>query len=442
MTINELNERISAEFAAIQTIENQASEESRDLNEQEIVSVEKHTETADGLIDERDELDRRVKARARQDELRKRFEGTAPKARVEHVRESVLDDPKRGFASLGEFAGSVFMAEKGGAFIDERLIMGAAATGMSQGVGADGGFLVPAEFSQSIWDGLNTGADSLLARTDNYTVAGESLSFPANAETSRANGSRYGGVRGYWMAEADQMTASQPKVRQMKLEPQELAVLVYGTDKLLKHAAAADRYIRMASSDEIQFCVGDAIVNGDGVGKPLGILASGCKVEVAKSSSQAAATFNQINVADMWARLHARNRSDAVWLINQDVEPQLSLMNTEVTNVAGTENVGGYNAKLYNADANTLMGRPVVPVEYCQTLGTAGDVILWSPSGYATGTRGGVDSAMSIHLRFDYNETAFRFIFEVDGQTWLQSALTPFKGSNTLTSVVTVAVRA
>ena len=91
MTINELNERISAEFAAIQTIENQASEESRDLNEQEIVSVEKHTETADGLIDERDELDRRVKARARQDELRKRFEGTAPKARVEHVRESVID---------------------------------------------------------------------------------------------------------------------------------------------------------------------------------------------------------------------------------------------------------------------------------------------------------------------------------------------------------------
>lgn len=50
---------------------------------------------------------------------------------------------------------------------------------------------------------------------------------------------------------------------------------------------------------------------------------------------------------------------------------------------------------------------------------------------------------MSIHLRFDYGETAFRFMFEIDGQPWIAEPLTPFKGSaNTLSPFVTLATRA
>ena len=61
---------------------------------------------------------------------------------------------------------------------------------------------------------------------------------------------------------------------------------------------------------------------------------------------------------------------------------------------------------------------------------------------YAIGTRGGIDSASSMHLRFDFNETALRFLFETDGQPWLASAITPFKGTNTLSPFVTLATRA
>jgi hypothetical protein len=48
---------------------------------------------------------------------------------------------------------------------------------------------------------------------------------------------------------------------------------------------------------------------------------------------------------------------------------------------------------------------------------------------------------MSIHLRFDYNETAFRFLFAMDGQPWLNAPLTPFHGTNTLSPFVALATR-
>jgi hypothetical protein len=62
----------------------------------------------------------------------------------------------------------------------------------------------------------------------------------------------------------------------------------------------------------------------------------------------------------MWARLHPRARAGAVWLMNVDCEPQLDFLNTVVKNVAGTENVGGYANKVYDAEKRTIKGRPIV----------------------------------------------------------------------------------
>jgi HK97 family phage major capsid protein len=147
---------------------------------------------------------------------------------------------------------------------------------------------------------------------------------------SRATGSRYGGVQGYWINEADQITKSKPKFRQVRVEPQELAVLVYLTDKLLQNssAAALDRYVTTAAGDEINFLVGDSLVNGTGAGQPLGVMNAPCLITVNKETSQAAATFQQENVSKMWARMHPRWRQSAVWLMNVDCEPQLDTLNT------------------------------------------------------------------------------------------------------------------
>jgi HK97 family phage major capsid protein len=142
----------------------------------------------------------------------------------------------------------------------------------------------------------------------------------------------------------------------------------------------------------------------------------------------------------MWARMWAPCRQNAVWLIHQDVEPQLQTMTigTGGTTLVAYMPPGGLSANPYA----TLMGRPVIPVEWCATLGTVGDIILADLRHYVTATRGQVDANMSIHLRFDYDESVFRFIFRVDGQPWWTAALTPYKGSNTQSCFVALATRA
>jgi HK97 family phage major capsid protein len=367
---------------------------------------------------------------------------------VTKVHESLRDDPKLGFNHVGEYAMSVFKAHSPlhSGYVDRRLnLLAGVPSGLSQDDGSGAGFLVPPAFSREIWRDLQEGGDSLLGMTRTIPIGdAESITLPAVHETSRADGSRWGGAQGYWLAEADQLTKSKPKVRQIKLEPQQLAVLTWVTDKLLSNANALQAFITEAATSEINFKVGDAIVNGDGVGKPKGILNSGSVVSVAKVGSQTATTFWQTNAADMWARMHPRSQSRAVWLYNVDVMPQLLEMLLLVKNVAGTENVGGMGANLLNFNNGqfTLIGRPMFAVEYCATLGTAGDVILWDPGSYLTATQGTVTGESSIHLRFDYLETAFRWVFAVDGQSAIDSAITPFKGTNTLTNIVTVAVRA
>jgi HK97 family phage major capsid protein len=350
----------------------------------------------------------------------------------------------RPWESSSAFYEAVFAGSPGGRASgnpDPRLF--AAASGMNQAVPSEGGFLVPAQFATQIWNEMSQATDALLPMTDNYTVTGESLTFPANAETSRATGSRYGGVKGYWIAEAEQLTKSAPKFRPVRLEPQQLAVLVYLTEKLINNAPAAlGQYVSRAAADEINFLTGDAIVNGTGVGQPKGILASGAKITITKETNQANGTIQQENVSKMWARLHPRARAGAIWLHNVDIEPQLDTLSTVVKNVAGTENVGGYANKVFDSERRTLKGRPLVACEYCASLGAPGDLILWNPGWYATGTRGqGIQSAMSMHVRFEFLEQGFRFVFEVDGQTWHDSALTPYKGSNTLSSVLVISQR-
>ena len=54
---------------------------------------------------------------------------------------------------------------------------------------------------------------------------------------------------------------------------------------------------------------------------------------------------------------------------------------------------------------------------------------------------GGVRSDTSIHLFFDQNTTAFRFVLRVAGQPWLSAAIARKSGNNTLSHFVTVATR-
>jgi HK97 family phage major capsid protein len=170
-------------------------------------------------------------------------------------------------------------------------------------------------------------------------------------------------------------------------------------------------------------------------------LNSPCVVEVSKESGQAGSTVVTENIVKMHARLHRSSNPKAVWLINQDIEPQLHTLNQAVG--TGGQLVylppGGLSDKPFG----TLYGKRIVTTEWNATLGTAGDIILADLKQYLAVTRGAVKGASSMHVAFTTDEQAFRFTFRIDGQPWWNSALTPFKGTgNTQSPFITLAARA
>lgn len=356
---------------------------------------------------------------------------------ISNVRDLKQDDLSRGHRSLGHFAAQVMAAGTGDR---EAFTTLAAATGMNQTVPSDGGFLVPPTFANEIKD-LMGGVDSLLDKTDNYTVEGESLTFPVVDEKNRTNGQIAGGIRAYFKSEAAQMTTSKPAFRDHKLEPQELFCYVPVTDKMLRNSPIAlNQWLTSKSAEAINMKVGDSIINGSGIGMPKGILSSAGRVTVAKEGGQVAATIVKENIDKMWSRCPYKHRANAIWVINQEIETQLESLSA----VVGTGGVPVYMPPggITETPNARLKGRPVLPLEYCAALGTEGDIMLVDFKQYSVGLKGGIEAAMSIHLRFDYAESVFRFRFEVDGQPWWNAPFTPFKGNNTLSPFVTLATRA
>jgi len=357
---------------------------------------------------------------------------------------AAADKPK--FKSLGEQLIAVRNASMGHASrVDARLMstgVQAGPSGGSEAVPSDGGFLVQTDFSETLLQ-RTYASGQIASRVTRYPISSSSNRLKINAidEDSRVDGSRWGGVQAFWANEADSFTASKPKFRQIELALQKLTGLCYATDELLQDAAALNAVIMDAFPKEFLFKVEDAIVSGSGSGQPLGLLNSGAVITVAKDSADTTATVSTNDILNMYSRLFATSRQNAVWLINQDVEPKLY----PLTLGSGTAvqllyfPPGSQN----NPDPNygRMLGKPVIPVEHTATLGTTGDIILADLSQYVMSDKGAPEAASSIHVRFLNDETTFRFIYRVDGQPTWKKALTPKNGSNTMSPFVALATR-
>jgi HK97 family phage major capsid protein len=340
------------------------------------------------------------------------------------------------FDNFGDFLFSV-RNEALNLGIDPRLQQRAAPAGGGEQVPSDGGFLVPPRFSQELIERVYL--DEVIKRCLGIPISsGSGLVYPTFMETSRANGSRFGGVEAYWVDEADTATATKPKFGRGELTFKKLIGLVYLTDELFQDTRALTIFGSMLFAKEMAFRLTDAIVNGDGLGKPMGVLASGAMIQVAKVPGQATASVVSQNIVDVWSRCWAASRANAIWLVHADAEKAIITESVAV----GT---AGSALPLYqftDADKpNTILGRPCIAIEQAQVPGTVGDVMLVDLSRYLLATRSYAQD-VSIHVKFLTDEVAFRFVLRVDGQPIDQLPVTPFTGTSTVSPFVCIAARA
>lgn len=354
------------------------------------------------------------------------------------------------FESFGEMlvavarAGSPQGRFPGAGQIDSRLmqmgqVMGAA-SGHSANVPADGGFLISptraSEIMQRTYDG-----GEILSRCSTFEVGPLSDSFevPYLDETSRATGSRWGGIRVYREGETDAPTSTKTKIGLWECRLSDLKAITYITERMMNDAPALESLIMSVLPEEFQFKLEDEILRGGGGASCQGIVGDPATVSIAKETGQAADTVLYENIIKMWARAWGRGRGSSAWYVNQDTEPQLMSMFMAI----GTGGVPvwlpptGLSASPYA----TLLGRPVIPKEQCATVGDVGDIIFANFNEYALIRKGGLNSASSIHVRFIYDEMTFKFNMRVNGKPKWKSALTPYKGSNSQSPFVTLAAR-
>ena len=125
--------------------------------------------------------------------------------------------------------------------------------------------------------------------------------------------------------------------------------------------------------------------------------------------------------------------SNFVWYINPEAVPQLLNLNSTYQYLFVP--AGAWS----DAPQSRLLGYPVIESEYCSALGTAGDIILADMGQYQAIQQGGVETASSIHVKFTTDESAFRWVYRVDGAPVRSAPLTPHKGSATRSPFVTLA---
>ena len=331
-----------------------------------------------------------------------------------------------GFRDFGEFLKAV---QNAGTFAgrnspDVRLIVNAAPNvAGNESVGADGGFAVPEDFVPEVVRKIFA-TDSLLMQTDVRTTKTNILTIPKD-ET--APWSTTSGIQAAWEDEFEQLSQSKPHLTASKLRTNKLAVFVPVTDELLEDSVALGEHISAKAPDKINFAAELAIIAGNGIGRPKGIINSAGTVVVAEEPSQTAATIVHANVRKMWRALTPTARKNAIWLCHPDADEQLqSLALPGNAGDNGSEPL--YGTATAFAPYGSLLGRPIYPSEACSTLGTPGDIIAADMSAYLCAVKA-MRTDVSIHLWFDYDITAFRFVLRIAGQPWTETLVPSLNGN-------------
>lgn len=314
------------------------------------------------------------------------------------------------FASLGEQLRAVMLAAKGTP--DNRLAAVNEAQGVNTQTGADGAFAIQEDFAGTIIETAATTGD-ILSRVDSYTsgAAANAVRFMTCDETDVSE-SVYGGVQAYWASEAATVAASKPKFYETKIDLEKLMAFIYITDEALEDMPFMSGLLNNAMATAANRLLEGAVVDGDGVGKPLGILHAPNLVTVEKESTQTdKLTFK--NIARMYSRILPRCKTNAVWVMHPDLAEELPFLTLPI----GT---GGVPVYLPPTGATgtpyaTLYGKPIIETDHMAAVGEKGDIGLFDLKQYMLLRKGTVKQDMSIHVEFLTAQNCFRLQLRAGG---------------------------
>lgn len=419
MDIHEMRAELRTALDRMEAIDDAASTENRDLNEAESAEYRE-------LESRVSSLNARIEREERRREMRDRADINAEpvQPRGSHTITGVRDYDASDFRSIGEFLHSVRFRPT-----DQRLrsvehreqqpsvdtqVMG---DGWNDSMdGPLGGYAVPEQFRTDL---LEVAQQESIIRPRAFVIPAGTppdapISMPALDQGSDRN--MFGGVEVDWIAEAGAKPQTDVNLRQVTLQPHEVAGHIRTSDKLLRNWAAADAVFRRLLTGAVAAATDYAFLRGTGGTQPQGIIGSSAAYEVARDTS------SQIKYADI-AAMYARMRmgGSPVWIASQAILPQLLNM------------TDGNGRLIFQPGARDgvqpqLLGFPIIWNERSPGLGNPGDLVFADLSYYIIKDGSGPFVAASEHVHFTTNETIIKVFFNVDGKPWLTGPIVQENG--------------
>jgi HK97 family phage major capsid protein len=276
---------------------------------------------------------------------------------------------------------------------------------LSEGTSADGGYLVPTEFRNTIIDKLYK-ESVIRQRATVIPMASDKMDVPKAGNN----------VNVYWTAENTAFTESNPTFDMMTLNTNKLT----GLSKMSRELFADIRinlidYIATIFARGFKQEEDKVFLGGDGTGKPKGI-----RTYTITNVAQAAGTLAADDFIKLFYALPSQYRSKATWLVHNDVILKARLLKDSQGRYIWTDG--------FADAAPTILGRPVVEQNDIPVNLGAGtnesEVFLGDLSYYLIGDREeiGVETTTVGAGAFETHQVAFKTWERIDGQLGLTDA--------------------
>ncbi len=308
-----------------------------------------------------------------------------------------------------------------------------AALGESSGV--IGGYTVPTQFADQIQQ-LMAEETFIRPRAFVQPMTTAVMQIPyLDVTTAQAAGvsAFFGGMQAAWTAEAQARTEYEPQFKQLELRPWELSAYSVSSNVLLQDAAVdLERFLFQLFAKVIGWTEEYAFLQGNGVGKPLGMLNSPALIAVTRNTT---GKISYADVANLISRLLPSSLQRAIWVVHPYGLIDLVQLRDAAGRVVWVDAMGGAQKGI----PGFLFGRPVYISEKVPSYGTKGDLSLFDPGLYVIGDRMALQVTASEHVNFLKNQMTWRVVERVDGQPWIEKAITLADGTSTVSPFVTIA---
>jgi HK97 family phage major capsid protein len=345
-------------------------------------------------------------------------------------------DPKKNF---GDFALAV--ARQDTPYLEKHYgstrIDYTAKAALAEASGVTGGYVVPPQFAQQL---LSLAEEQAIVRSRAFVqpMASATMMFPyLDVTTVQAGGTSpfFGGIIFSWTEEAQTRTETEPQFKMLELKAHELSGYTVSSNVLLQDAAfGLEKFLFAVFARALAWYEDFAFLQGNGVGKPVGMLKCNANLGFARAGGAGTQTFTYADAAKMVSRLLPSSMQNAIWVIHPYALTALVQLADGSGRLVWVPNIGGAQDKI----PGTLFGRPVLISEKVPTFGTAGDINLLDPTLYVIGDRMQIEIAASQHVNFLKNQMTWRVVERVDGQPWVDKVVTLQDASSTVSPFVSL----